>query len=300
MSMTRTRRRCRARDPRRGQRAEAVQSGGLQPRPGIAGALLEGLFTAEARSDRRRHPARLALERAPRPGPAPAPRIRDPVEARPSRRTGSSLKIDPAFATASARRSVSSRPRRAGRPCARSRAMTRPCGPLTDSFASIDELGVEPVFDLTEAATQHFVANGLLVHNCSEYMFLDDSACNLASINLMKFAGRARRQLRHRGLPARDRSSRWRMEIIVDFATYPTEKIAQNSHDYRPLGLGYANLGTLLMVHGHPLRLERGPRDRRRDHGDPDRPRLRACRPRWRRGRARSRATRRTASRCSR
>ncbi len=86
---------------------------------------------------------------------------------------------------------------------------------------------------------------------CSEYMFLDDSACNLASINLMKF-------LSPEGafdVEAYRHACRIffiAQEIVVDFASYPTETIARNSHDYRPLGLGYANLGTLLMVSGLP------------------------------------------------
>ncbi len=85
---------------------------------------------------------------------------------------------------------------------------------------------------------------------CSEYMFLDDSACNLASINLMKFNGAggfdvaAYRQVVNILITAQ--------EIIIDNASYPTERIAQNSHDYRPLGLGYANLGALLMSNGLP------------------------------------------------
>ncbi len=86
---------------------------------------------------------------------------------------------------------------------------------------------------------------------CSEYMFLNDSACNLASINVMKFADEDGRfdieAFRHTV-----RIFIAAMEIIVDFASYPTKVIAQNSHDYRPLGLGYANLGTLLMVDGIP------------------------------------------------
>src|SRR5205823_5657107 len=57
---------------------------------------------------------------------------------------------------------------------------------LTDAFDSLTPLGEEEVFDLNEPRTHHFVAGGILVHNCSEYMFLDDSACNLASLNLMK------------------------------------------------------------------------------------------------------------------
>ena len=85
---------------------------------------------------------------------------------------------------------------------------------------------------------------------CSEYMFLDDSACNLASINLTKFAGAggfdvaAYRHAVDVLITAQ--------EIIVDNASYPTERIARNSHDFRPLGLGYANLGALLMANGLP------------------------------------------------
>jgi ribonucleoside-diphosphate reductase alpha chain len=86
---------------------------------------------------------------------------------------------------------------------------------------------------------------------CSEYMFLDDSACNLASLNLMKFVGpdgtfdvEAFRHAVDTVILAQ--------EILVDNASYPTEKIAKNSHDFRPLGLGYANLGALLMSLGLP------------------------------------------------
>jgi len=86
---------------------------------------------------------------------------------------------------------------------------------------------------------------------CSEYMFLDDSACNLASLNLMKFVGADGtfdvEAFRH----AVDTVT-LAQEIIVDNASYPTEKIAKNSHDFRPLGLGYANLGAMLMSLGLP------------------------------------------------
>jgi len=85
---------------------------------------------------------------------------------------------------------------------------------------------------------------------CSEYMFLDDSACNLASLNLLKFAPNgtfdveAYRHAVDVVITAQ--------EILVDNAGYPTEIIGKNSHDYRPLGLGYANLGALLMAAGLP------------------------------------------------
>ncbi len=86
---------------------------------------------------------------------------------------------------------------------------------------------------------------------CSEYMFLDDTACNLSSINLVKFldeeGGFDVEGYRHA-----IRVMFLAQEVLVDLSSYPTKKIAKNSHDYRPLGLGYANLGTLLMRLGIP------------------------------------------------
>ncbi|MDR3793417.1 MAG: vitamin B12-dependent ribonucleotide reductase [Terracidiphilus sp.] len=92
---------------------------------------------------------------------------------------------------------------------------------------------------------------------CSEYMFLDNSACNLSSVNLLKFVNAA-------GvfdIPAYRHAISvliTAMEILVDNSGYPTEAIAKNSHDYRPLGLGYANLGALLMSFGLPYDSEAG------------------------------------------
>jgi ribonucleoside-diphosphate reductase alpha chain len=86
---------------------------------------------------------------------------------------------------------------------------------------------------------------------CSEYMFLDDTACNLASLNLMRFYDDERgfqvdsfRHVCEVVISA--------MEIIVDNASYPTAQIGENSHRFRPLGIGYANLGALLMARGLP------------------------------------------------
>jgi ribonucleoside-diphosphate reductase alpha chain len=86
---------------------------------------------------------------------------------------------------------------------------------------------------------------------CSEYMFLDDSACNLASINLMKFV-KPDGEFDVAGYKAAVRTLITAQEIMVDNASYPTPAIARNSHAYRPLGLGYANLGALLMSRGLP------------------------------------------------
>ncbi len=92
---------------------------------------------------------------------------------------------------------------------------------------------------------------------CSEYMFLDDSACNLASFNLLKFltpGGQFDIPAYRHGIAILTTA----MEIIVDAAGYPTEQISRNSHDYRPLGLGYANLGALLMDFGLPYDSDAG------------------------------------------
>jgi len=92
---------------------------------------------------------------------------------------------------------------------------------------------------------------------CSEYMFLDDSACNLASLNLMKFMG-PDGKFDVEGFRHAVDIMITAQEIIVDNASYPTEKIARNSHDFRPLGLGYANLGALLMANGLPYDSDAG------------------------------------------
>ena len=111
---------------------------------------------------------------------------------------------------------------------------------------------------------------------CSEFVFLDDTACNLASLNLLKFLkeeeGSAGRRTAAEGEGIGDKTARFDVEgykhacrifflaqeIAVDLASYPTKRIAERSHQYRPLGLGYANLGTLLMVEGLPYDSDAG------------------------------------------
>ena len=92
---------------------------------------------------------------------------------------------------------------------------------------------------------------------CSEYMFLDDSACNLASLNLMRFYSETE------GFDVEAYRAALRIvitaqEIVVDYASYPTPAIEKNSHAFRPLGIGYANLGALLMARGLPYDSEEG------------------------------------------
>ena len=122
---------------------------------------------------------------------------------------------------------------------------------------SLEPLGAKDVYDLTESDTHHFVANGIVVHNCSEYVFIDDTACNLASTNLVKFLNDDGNFDAKRFAEA---SRIWTttLEISVTMGQMPSKTIAQKNHGYRTLGLGYANLGTLLMRMGLPYDSEEG------------------------------------------
>ena len=92
---------------------------------------------------------------------------------------------------------------------------------------------------------------------CSEYMFLDDSACNLSSLNLMTFV-KEDGEFDVEAYRAACRTMITAQEILVDNSSYPTPAIAKNSHAFRPLGLGYANLGALLMSRGLPYDSDAG------------------------------------------
>ncbi len=125
---------------------------------------------------------------------------------------------------------------------------------MHDTIVEFTPLGEERVYDLTEPNTHHFVANGVVVHNCNEFHFLQNTACNLSSLNVTKFMSK-KDGAWHFDVQAFRHAARIftiAKEIIVDYASYPTREIAQNSHDYRPLGLGYANLGAALMIQGIP------------------------------------------------
>ncbi len=92
---------------------------------------------------------------------------------------------------------------------------------------------------------------------CSEYMFLDDTACNLASLNLMKYVNTSG-QFDVAAFKHAVDVTITAQEILVDNASYPTPKIEKNSHNFRPLGLGYANLGALLMSMALPYDSDEG------------------------------------------
>ena len=118
-------------------------------------------------------------------------------------------------------------------------------------------VGREFTYNLTEPKNHSYIVNGCIVANCSEYMHLDNSACNLASINLLKFLDDQGNFLIEPFKYAVQVIT-IAQDIIVDNSSYPTPKIAQNARDYRELGLGFANLGALLMSRGVPYDSDEG------------------------------------------
>jgi ribonucleoside-diphosphate reductase alpha chain len=120
----------------------------------------------------------------------------------------------------------------------------------TVRLVSRESRGFETTYNLTEPRNHSYVVSGVVVANCSEYMSLDNSSCNLASVNLMKFLrdddtfdGASYQKVVELIITA--------MDISICFADFPTESIAETTRDYRQLGVGYANLGALLMATGH-------------------------------------------------
>jgi ribonucleoside-diphosphate reductase alpha chain len=116
---------------------------------------------------------------------------------------------------------------------------------------SIECIGEEEVYDLTQPATHHFIGNGIRIHNCSEYYSNDNTACNLASLNLVKFL-RADGTFDLDGYQHAIACWTVALDITVFFSAYPSRAIAERTYELRQLGLGYANLGAVLMRLGLP------------------------------------------------
>ena len=127
----------------------------------------------------------------------------------------------------------------------------------TVRLVSRESRGFETTYNLTEPRNHSYIVSGTVVANCSEYVHLDNSSCNLASINLLKFLDEKNRfdvkrfeQVTELIITA--------MDISICFADFPTEKIAATTRTFRQLGIGYANLGALLMATGHAYDSEGG------------------------------------------
>ncbi|MGO9822010.1 MAG: LAGLIDADG family homing endonuclease [Solirubrobacteraceae bacterium] len=117
--------------------------------------------------------------------------------------------------------------------------------------------GQEMVYNLTEPLHHSYMVDGFVVANCSEYMHVDDSACNLASLNLMKFRG-ADGTFDVEAFEHAVDIVFLAQEIIVSPSSYPTAEIGVNARAFRQLGLGYANLGAYLMADGVPYDSDEG------------------------------------------
>ncbi len=138
--------------------------------------------------------------------------------------------------------------------------------------------GVELTYNLSEPRNHSYVVDGVVVRNCSEYLHLDNSACNLASMNLLKFLNE-NDEFDVEGFKAGVSVMFTGQEIIVGNADYPTEKIGETTRAFRQLGIGYANLGALLMAQGLPYDSDAGRAWAARHHGAADRARLCHVRP---------------------
>jgi ribonucleoside-diphosphate reductase alpha chain len=117
--------------------------------------------------------------------------------------------------------------------------------------------GVELTYNLSEPRNHSYVVDGVVVRNCSEYVHLDNSACNLASMNLLTFLDE-HDEFDVEGFKAGVAVMFTGQEIIVGNADYPTEKIGETTRAFRELGIGYANLGALLMAQGLPYDSDAG------------------------------------------
>ncbi|HCT76993.1 MAG TPA: vitamin B12-dependent ribonucleotide reductase [Micromonosporaceae bacterium] len=117
--------------------------------------------------------------------------------------------------------------------------------------------GFETTYNLAEPRNHSYIANGLVVRNCSEYLHLDDTSCNLASLNLLKFLN-ADGSFDVTQFVKSVELVITAMDISISFADFPTQKITENTRAYRQLGIGYANLGALLMASSLPYDSEGG------------------------------------------
>jgi ribonucleotide reductase alpha subunit len=132
-----------------------------------------------------------------------------------------------------------------------------PCG-TSHNIERVEELGEMPVWDIEVDAPEHsYWTGGHRVSNCSEFSWLNDTACNLASINLVRFLT-SDGTFDFERFRAAVRLCTIMLDVSVSMAGYPTKRIAEGSRDTRTLGLGYANLGGLLMRMGIPYDSARG------------------------------------------
>lgn len=128
-------------------------------------------------------------------------------------------------------------------------------------IVKIEKIYVDDVYDINVPNDNHFVACGIVVHNCSEFAFINNSSCNLASINYIKFIFKDDNDNFYLDIDLlKDVIATVfvAQDILVDNAYYPNDIITKNSKIFRPIGLGYSNLGATLMWLGLPYDSDKG------------------------------------------
>ena len=119
----------------------------------------------------------------------------------------------------------------------------------------------EDVYDINVPVEHHFVTCGAVVHNCGEYAFINNSSCNLAAINYLKFITKDMNDDFHLNfnlLVDVVSTLFTAQEILIDHVSYPNEEITNNSRNFRPIGIGYSNMGATLMYVGFPYDSDEG------------------------------------------
>lgn len=130
---------------------------------------------------------------------------------------------------------------------------------VKSKIISIENIGEHDVYDILNVSPSNmFIANNIAVHNCSEFLHVDFSSCNLASINLLKFYDKENNHFNTEDYITTIELFTIAMNILLDFVEFPTEKIAEVTKKCRPIGLGFANLGGLLMSMGIPYDSDNG------------------------------------------
>ena len=127
---------------------------------------------------------------------------------------------------------------------------------LSDEVESVEYIGELPVYDLTEPETSHFVANGIVVHNCSEYLHANNTSCNLSSFNAYRFLQDGTIDIS--ALRAGARLAMIAADLNVEEGGFPIRDIAEGTYRYRTTGIGFGNIGGLLMSLGIPYDSDEG------------------------------------------
>jgi len=129
---------------------------------------------------------------------------------------------------------------------------------MVDAVKTVKYIGISKVYDLTEPATNHFTANGLLIHNCSEYIAPVNTSCNLSSFNVYRFLDKATGTIKADLLEHGALLAMIVADLNIEEGGFPIPEIAKGTYEYRTTGIGFGNIGGLLMALGIPYDSDEG------------------------------------------